>query len=221
MRCAFWALSQYLSPLWHLLWCDFQKKVVPGLSAQWSLGTNPKPNILGKYGTEQNNTGWLSSLWALHAMCTPREVIVILLNSNEIPFFLAAGVNCEEKEWVPCSKPKRSHACYSEGCFASLESGLGDAKHVLTQVALSLYFLSYYLATEYFPKNIQFSFRKEAEYIVGTDESARVQQYLTLIITCGWFFNHKIPLLNLEWKGCYFYAVAMLWILMMEEIPAK
>lgn len=127
MRCAFWASSQYLSTLWHLLCCDFQKKVVPGWSVQWSVGTAPKPNILGKNSTEQNNTGWLSSLWALHAMCTPKKAIAILQNSNEIPFF-GRRSKLWRKRVSSMLKAEEIICLLFRRMFASLESGLGDAK---------------------------------------------------------------------------------------------
>lgn len=68
-----------------LLCGNFQRKVVPRLPAPWSVDTASKTNITAKYGTVHNNTGCFPYLWPLHAMCSHREAIIILLSGNEIP----------------------------------------------------------------------------------------------------------------------------------------
>lgn len=161
-----------------LLW--FPKKVLPGLSAQWSVGTAPKPNIAGKYGTEQNNTAWCSSLWANTCHMHPQKSNINFTKQKLHTVCVAGGGNCEENEWVPCSKPKKLYACYSEAYIASPESGFGDAKYVLTQVALSPYFLSYYLATEYFPKKHSIFIQERNWMHSGADERVEAQRMLFL-----------------------------------------
>lgn len=171
-----------------LLW--FPKKVLPGLSAQWSVGTAPKPNIAGKYGTEQNNTAWCSSLWAntchmhpqksninftkqKHRLCGRRRKlwrkrVSSMLKAQEIICLLFRSIYCKPGKWF-----WRCQICAHSGSLESI---------------LFILLPSYRV----FPKKtFNFHSGKKLNAQWGWWKGWGTT-YVILIMSCAWFFNHYL-----------------------------